>query len=139
MGDVLASAGIPRPERANNDRVGGWRLAFTLLDTEGFSVSSNCRDLIESIPQLMRDEKDLEDAASEGNELYLDVCESMRYGLMSYFNPRKKPQHIVDDETIRAIPDNTWKMMEHLRQQARPATNELAVNVPARVAPWRRN
>jgi Terminase large subunit, T4likevirus-type, N-terminal len=139
MGDVLVGGGLPRPERANNDRVGGWRLVYTLLDTEGFLVSENCRDLIESFPQLMRDEKDLEDAAAAGNELYLDVMESCRYGLMSYFNPRKKPQHIVDDEVIHAIPDNTWKMMEHLRQQARPSVNELAINMPARTAPWRRN
>jgi phage terminase large subunit len=139
MGDVLAGVGLPRPERANNDRVGGWRLVYTLLDTEGFVVAANCKDLIDSFPQLMRDEKDLEDAAREGNELYLDVCESLRYGLMSYFNPRKVPQAVLDDQRIKSIPDPTWKYMEHLRQQARAPANDLVINVPRRTAPWRRN
>jgi hypothetical protein len=139
MGDIFASVGLPRPDRANNDRVGGWRLIYTLLDTEGLAVLGNCRDLIDSIPQLMRDEKDLEDAAREGNELYLDVCESLRYGLMSYFNPRKVPQHVLDDQRIKEIPDNTWKYLEHLRQQARAPANDLVINVPRRTAPWRRN
>jgi len=31
----------------------------------------------------MRDEKNVEDAQKEGNELFLDVCESFRYGVMS--------------------------------------------------------
>jgi phage terminase large subunit len=139
MGDVFVGVGLPRPERANNDRVGGWRLVYTLLDTEGFAVASSCKDLIDSFPQLMRDEKDLEDAAREGNELYLDVMEACRYGLMSYFNPRKVPQAVLDDQRIKSIPDPTWKYMEHLRQQARAPANDLVINVPRRTAPWRRN
>jgi hypothetical protein len=138
MGDVLAGGGLPRPERANNDRVGGWRLVYTLLDTEGFCVSSNCRDLIESFPQLMRDEKDLEDAASEGNDLFLDVMESCRYGLMSYFNPRPTPKAVLDDMRIRAIPDNTAKYLEHLRLTAQRPNGDLFLNFPKRDVAWRR-
>jgi hypothetical protein len=36
--------------------------------------------VIDSIPKLMRDEKNIEDAQKEGNELFLDVCESFRRG-----------------------------------------------------------
>jgi|SRR6516164_1075770 len=32
----------------------------------------------------MRDEKNIEEARKEGNALFLDVCESFRYGVMSY-------------------------------------------------------
>jgi hypothetical protein len=55
----------------------------TLLDTEGLAVLANCPDVIEAIPQPQRDEKNIEDAQKESNELYLDVCESWRYGVMS--------------------------------------------------------
>jgi hypothetical protein len=55
----------------------------TLRDTEGLAVLANCPDVIEAIPQPQRDEKNIEDAQKEGNELYLDVCESWRYGVMS--------------------------------------------------------
>jgi phage terminase large subunit len=139
MGDVFSGTGLPRPERANNDRVGGWRLLYTLLDTEGLTVTSNCRDLIESFPQLMRDEKDLEDAAREGSDLFLDVMEACRYGLMSYFNPRPVPREVQNDLRIKAIPDNTHKYMEYLRLKAQQPANDLFFNVPQRTAPWRRN
>jgi len=139
MGDVLIQAGIPRPERANNDRVGGWRLLYTLLDTDGIAVTANCRDLIDSVPQLMRDEKDLEDAAREGNELFLDVCEAVRYGLMSYFNPRPTPRDVLNDLRIKAIPDNTAKFLEHLRLTNQKQHGDLFLPVPQRTAPWRRN
>jgi hypothetical protein len=58
---------------------------------------------------------------------------------MSYYNPRKTPQDVLDDRRIKEIPDPTWKYMEHLRQQARGPVNELRVDVPQRTAPWRRN
>lgn len=31
IGDVLAAGGLPRPEMADNDRVGGWRLMYNLM------------------------------------------------------------------------------------------------------------
>ena len=40
------------------------------------AILDNCKDVIESIPQLQRDEKNIEDAQAEGNELFLEVCES---------------------------------------------------------------
>ena len=49
-------------------------MVYTLLDTDGFVVLDTCRDVIESVPKLQRDEKNLEDARKEGNELFLDVC-----------------------------------------------------------------
>lgn len=139
MGDCFVPAGLPRPERANNDRVGGWRLLYTLLDTEGFVTLGSCRDLIDSFPQLMRDEKDLEDAAREGSDLFLDVMESCRYGLMSYFNPRPIPREVANDLRIKAMPTNQAKYMEILRLQAQTPTSDLFLSVPQRVAPWRRN
>lgn len=139
MGDIFTPNGLPRPERANNDRVGGWRLIYTLLDTEGLCVTANCRDLIDSFPQLMRDEKDLEDAAREGSDLFLDVMESCRYGLMSYFNPRPVPREVANDLRIRAIPNNTAKMLEYLRLKSQQPASDLFVNVGQRTAPWRRN
>src|SRR6516225_1833802 len=91
MGDIFVQYDLPRPERANNRRVDGWRLCYTLLDTDGLAVLDNCVDVIDSIPKLMRDEKNVEDAQKEGNELFLDVCESFRYGVMSYGSEQATP------------------------------------------------
>jgi hypothetical protein len=54
----------------------------------------NCPDVIDSIPKLMRDEKNIEDAQKEGNELFLDVCESFRYGVMSYASEQATPREV---------------------------------------------
>jgi phage terminase large subunit len=132
MGDVLVQYDLPRPERANNRRVDGWRLCYTLLDTDGFAVLANCKDVIESIPQLMRDEKDVEDAQKEGNDLFLDVCESWRYGVMSYASAEKIPREVELQEHIKKIEDPTQKYMEYLRLAAKPRDNDLTFTMSRR-------
>ena len=132
MGDVFVQYDLPRPDRANNRRVDGWRLCYTLLDTDGIAVLANCRDVIESIPQLMRDEKDVEDAQKEGNDLFLDVCESWRYGVMSYASEQKMPREQELQKRIQAIEDPTQKYMEYLRLSSKPAQSDIAFSLPRR-------
>ena len=137
LGDVFANHDLPRPERANNRRVDGWRLTYTLLDTEGVAVLNTCRDVIESIPKLMRSEKDHEDAEKEGNDLFLDVCESFRYGLMSYAATAPIPRDVAIQEEIKAIKDNTQKYMAYLRMTSRQAADDVAIPMPSRKEMWR--
>lgn len=132
MGDVFVQYDLPRPERANNRRVDGWRLCYTLLDTDGVAVLSSCKDVIESIPQLMRDDKHIEDAQAEGNELFLDVCESWRYGVMSYASDQKIPREVELQEKIKRIEDPTQKYMEYLRLSSKPRDNDIAFTVSRR-------
>ena len=138
LGDELRQFDIPRPERANNERVGGWRLVYTLLDTDGFVVLDTCRDVIESVPKLQRDEKNLEDARKEGNELFLDVDESLRYGLMSYASKAEVPREVEMDRRIKSIKDPTAKYMEYLRLQNQNHGSDLELNVPGPALPGRR-
>jgi hypothetical protein len=109
MGDIFVQYDLPRPERANNRRVDGWRLCYTLLDTDDLAVLDTCPDVIDSIPKLMRDEKNIEDAQKEGHELFLDVCESFRYGVMSYGSEQGTPKEVLIQREIQAIPSNTEK------------------------------
>ena len=138
LGDELRQFDIPRPERANNERVGGWRLVYTLLDTDGFVVLDTCRDVIESVPKLQRDEKNLEDARKEGNELFLDVDESLRYGLMSYASKAEVPREVEMDRRIKSIKDPTAKYMEYLRLQNQNRGSDIELNVPGPALPGRR-
>ncbi len=138
MGDVFVKYDMPRPERANNRRVDGWRLTYTLLDTEGVAVLASCRDVVDSIPKLMRSEKDLEDAEKEGDELFLDVCESFRYGLMSYASTAPIPRDVANQERIKAIKDPTQKYMEYLRLTSKPAIDDIVIPIPARGPSWKR-
>jgi len=138
MGDVFVRYDLPRPERANNRRVDGWRLCYTLLDTEGVAVLASCRDVVDSLPKLMRSEKDVEDAEKEGDDLFLDVCESFRYGLMSYATTAPIPRDVANQERIQAIKDPTAKYMEYLRITAKPQIDDIVIPIPARGPSWRR-
>jgi hypothetical protein len=138
MGDVLHEHGIPRPQRANNTRIDGWRLCYTMLDTGEFAVLDSCTDLIESIPKLMRSEKDPEDAEKEGNDLFLDVCESMRYGLMSYASKAPVPEDVMIAERLATIKDPTARYMEYLRLTSRAQGQGIALPIPPRRPGWQR-
>jgi hypothetical protein len=132
MGDIFVQYDLPRPERANNRRVDGWRLCYTLLDTDGVAVLDNCVDVIDSIPKLMRDEKNIEDAQKEGNELFLDVCESFRYGVMSYGSEQGTPKEVLIQREIQAIPSNTEKYIRWLQLTSRPPTADIVFTIPRR-------
>jgi hypothetical protein len=95
---------------------------------------NTCRDVIDSLPKLMRSEKEPEDAEKEGDELFLDVCESFRYGLMSYASTAPIPREVANQERIKAIKDNTAKYMEYLRLSAQNAQSDVVLNIPSRGA-----
>jgi hypothetical protein len=139
MGDIFVQYDLPRPERANNRRVDGWRLCYTLLDTDGLAVLDNCPDVIDSIPKLMRDEKNIEDAQKEGNELFLAVCESFRYGVMSYSSEQGVPREVLIQRAIQAIPDNNTKYIRWLQLTTRDPLEGVTFTIPrGRPIPRRR-
>jgi len=128
---IFVQYDLPRPERANNRRVDGWRLCYTLLNSDGLAVLDNCPDVIDSIPKLMRDEKNIEDAQKEGNELFLDVCESFRYGVMSYASEEGTPFEVLMQREIQKIPSNTQKYQRYLELTAKRAS-DIAFTIPRR-------
>lgn len=132
MGDVFVQYQLPRPERANNRRVDGWRLCYTLLDTDGLAILDSCSDVTASIPLLQRDEKNIEDAQKEGNELFLDVCESWRYGVMSYASEEAVPREVELDRRIKKIEDPSEKYLEYLRLSAKPQSSNAMFTISRR-------
>jgi hypothetical protein len=80
LGEVLAQNGLPRPTPANDDRVGGWQLMYQMLENDEWLIAENCRELIERLPQVMRDDRRVEDVRkTEGD----DEADAARYGLVS--------------------------------------------------------
>jgi hypothetical protein len=145
LGLIFGTGYSPRPE--------SWlpyvftspkEVAETGLDTDGLAVLDSCHDVIDSIPTLMRDEK----AQKEGNELlaavagklvveladnsrFLDVCESFRYGVMSYANEQAIPREVETQREIRKIGDDTQKYLRYLELTAK-RTNSIAFTIPRR-------
>jgi Terminase large subunit, T4likevirus-type, N-terminal len=80
LGEVLAQNGLPRPTPADDDRVGGWQLMYQMLENDEWVITENCRELIEGLPLLMRDDRRVEDARKMDGD---DAADAARYGLVS--------------------------------------------------------
>jgi phage terminase large subunit len=111
MGDVLASAGLPRPTPADDDRIGGWMLMYQMLDAGEWLLTDNCPDLIRTLPNLIRDPERIEDAQKTNGD---DSADSARYGLKSRYGTRQALSYAPltqrlaalvtsNDPTVRAI------------------------------------
>ena len=116
VGDVLSQNGLPRPTPADDDRIGGWQLWYGLMEADGWAVTAQCPKLIESIPTLVRDEKNMEDIAKmEGD----DQADSCRYGLYSMLRQKKLPWAEQLKEQVREVEDPTARAIYAQRLQAR--------------------
>lgn len=124
IGDVLDQNGLPRPEPADDDRIGGWNLLYGLLQTDSWSCSASCKALIECIPNLVIDEKNREDVAKVDGD---DPADALRYGLYSYLRPGTLPvvekvnQRIqaagITDPTSVMIWRRKWENQERAKTQ----------------------
>jgi len=80
LGDVLLASGLPPPAPADDDRVGGWQLMYQLLESDAWLITDNCAKLIECLPQLVRDDRRMEDIRKMDGD---DAADAARYGLVS--------------------------------------------------------
>jgi len=79
LGEVLAANGLPRPSPADDDRIGGWQLMYQLLEQDAWVITENCAKLKECLPQLVRDNRRVEDVRKvEGD----DPADAARYGIV---------------------------------------------------------
>jgi hypothetical protein len=109
IGKETRPMGMPYPIKADNDRKGGYTLMDKLLkaskyrgiDPEGIQyddcwlISSECPQLLASIPILMRDPKDLDNVLKtdlSSTKIEQDISEAARYSLKSMLAPRKKTE-----------------------------------------------
>jgi phage terminase large subunit len=80
LGEVLAASGLPRPAPADDDRIGGWQLMYQLLESDAWLITDNCAKLIDCLPQLVRDDRRVEDIRKVDGD---DPADAARYGLVS--------------------------------------------------------
>jgi len=117
--DVLRGAlrpfEIPAPEMADNDRVGGWRFMYGLMQKDEWFISEACPEALNAIPAAQYDKDGNIEDILKTDHLYDDVIDELRYGLKTMLSSKHKPQSIVDQETLAAIPDLTRRNIMHMK------------------------
>ncbi len=93
--DIMSENGLRQMIKADNSRISGWRVVREYLKSGEFTspklvISSNCQNLIRSIPLLRFDERIREDASDSPHEI-THAPEALRYALMSR-QPKTAPQ-----------------------------------------------
>ena len=138
MGDELRKEGLPFPTPADNNRIGGARLCHSMLKGGFAFISTACPMLIDCLPSLIHDDKNVEDVlkvdAAPGT-LGDDPYDAWRYGLLSMLGAKAVPFEEkvkrfaaeIDDPTNRAIA--VQKMFADMRKRrandGKPAHSRL--------------
>ena len=132
LGLVFGTGHSPRPE--------SWLPhVFTspkeAAEASGFAIErvaelDNCQGVIDSIPKLMRDEKNARGAAKEGDELFVDVHESPHYGVMGRAKGQAIPREAETQREIMSIKDNTLKYQRYVELSSRPRVADIAFTIP---------
>ena len=102
---ALSEAGMPQMERADKDRIGGWRQLYNAfvrtcnartkpvtedLDGPLLLISAECPELIKGIPLLICDEDRPEDVLKT-EAIEDDFCDTLRYGYKSMLEAQWQP------------------------------------------------
>ena len=106
----LMDRGMTGVTRGTTDRVGRATLLYHLLKTRDLVILDSCPEIIRSIPQCTRDEKNLEDVLkvdTKGDDCY----DGASLGLFGELGTRPKPQEEIDREKVAAAPDQRAKFL----------------------------
>jgi hypothetical protein len=142
---VLRSLGMPGPEKADNERKGGYALLASLfqaskgggwgLDGEGnrfqyddaILISSECAETLAAIPALLRNPKDLDDVMKTdltAPKIEQDCGDMLRYGTKSMLSPRKKNRDELLSEKIQAADPFNQHFMRLAETERRARANQ---------------
>jgi hypothetical protein len=140
----LKLAGMPGAIKADNDRKGGYGLLGSLfkatkgkgwgVDRDGnrfqyddaILISSECPELLNAIPALLRDPKNLDDVLKtdlSSPKIEQDMGDMARYLVKSMLHPKRKTEQQQFDEKMAAAPDQASRMMiafRHVNAKSKP-------------------
>ncbi|HUA83583.1 MAG TPA: hypothetical protein VMB85_06960 [Bryobacteraceae bacterium] len=144
MEPILLAHGLRAFDRADIDRVGGWRLLYNAwasarrlrkwpasagpyqpqaADPPALFISAACPDTISAVPMLICDEKNPLDVRKMAGQFFDDVMDALRYGVKSHLNAETAdPAEVRAREIWQRYPNtaegNTNRAMAMLRLQA---------------------
>lgn len=107
---------LPRPTRADDDRVGGWSLMYQMLQSGHWQIDECCTELIEALPVLVRDtDGNPEDCAESPG--FDDPPDGARYGIKSFHKSGTEPMAVKEIAAAASISDITSRHIAILKAQ----------------------
>jgi phage terminase large subunit len=100
LGDVVVANGLPRPTPADDDRIGGWQWMYQLLENDSWLITDNCAKLIECLPQLVRDDRRIEDIRKVDGD---DPADAARYGLVAAARFAASGPHVAPGFSLASV------------------------------------
>ena len=116
MNRVFRGAKFPTARPANNERIGGAMLMYQMLRDGRWIIGDHCEQIIETLPMMIRDDKNVEDVMKiDGDDPY-DSC---RYGLKSRYSAKAEPFESRLLDKLEGIKDVTHAMMKAQQEIAK--------------------
>jgi len=116
IGAVLSANKMPYPSPADDDRIGGARLLDEMTSARPLPemlISERCEELLETIPMLQRDDKEIEDVKKTKQKLD-DVYDGWRYLAKSKIGAGKTPFQVERQRILAQCPDNNARLFADL-------------------------
>ena len=128
MSGVWRDNGLPAAQAADDNRVDGWRMLYSGLkhtcsllspepaqerDVPMLLVSSECPQIIQGMPLLIRDTKNagkMEDVLKTST-IADDVADGLRYAYKSFMSPARVPRAVQAAEVYNSYQDMTARAM----------------------------
>lgn len=131
----LRKHGLPTASRASNDRIAGATFIYSLFDSDELVVLGDaCPNLVNAIPALIRDPKNIEDI-QKAETLEDDCYDGFRYGILSMLNPKGKPAEIAMREHAMTIEDKVARHF-YVAKQTRAIEQDTEAFKPKVLPPW---
>jgi hypothetical protein len=136
MDPVFLAGGLPRLNRADIDRMGGWRLLYNafrstrkLRAAEGWYtdvteeppcllISAECPEVVSAFPMLICNPKNPQDVKKMDGQVSDDVADCARYGLKTYLGVADKPLEVERQEVFERHQDPQERAMTMLAWDA---------------------
>jgi hypothetical protein len=114
MSGYLTGLGLPAARQGTRDRVGRATLLYDALKTCGLVVLDTCPQVIDAIPQLIRNEKNIEDVLKQETKAD-DVYDGFSLGLFGQLAGKdlESKEQVALRERLKAIDD---PFIRHLQQ-----------------------
>lgn len=122
----LMDRGMTGVTRGTTDRVGRATLLYHLLKTRELVILDSCPEIIRAIPQMTRDEDNLEDVLkvdTKGDDCY-DGC---TLGLFGELGTRGKPQEEKDREKVASASDEHQKFLIQFKLSKEREARQLRI------------